>query len=58
MARVLALTLRMLERQALLERLSAIQRQIVARAPRHEILDAIVRRDARADRRRDRGRCA
>ncbi len=42
MARVLALTLRMLQRQALLERLSAIQRQIVARAPRHEVLDAIV----------------
>jgi diguanylate cyclase (GGDEF)-like protein len=42
MARVLALTLSMLQRQALLERLSAIQRLIVSRAPRREVLDAIV----------------
>jgi diguanylate cyclase (GGDEF)-like protein len=42
MARVLTLTRRMLERQALLERLSGIQRLIVSRASRHEVLDAVV----------------
>jgi diguanylate cyclase (GGDEF)-like protein len=42
MARVLSLTRRMLQRQALLEGLSAIQRLIVSRASRHEVLDAVV----------------
>jgi diguanylate cyclase (GGDEF)-like protein len=42
MARVLALTRRMLERQAVLEALSAIQRLIVSRVSRHEVLDAVV----------------
>lgn len=42
MARVLTLTRRMLQRQALLERLSAIQRLIVSRASRHEVLDEVV----------------
>jgi signal transduction histidine kinase len=41
MARVLALTLTMLERQRLLERLSKIQRSISHRAPLQEVLDAI-----------------
>lgn len=41
MARVLALTLTMLERQKLLERLSKIQRSISHRAPLQEVLDAI-----------------
>jgi signal transduction histidine kinase len=41
MARVLALTLAMLERQKLLERLSKIQRSISHRAPLQEVLDAI-----------------
>ena len=41
MARVLALTLTMLERQKLLERLSRIQRSISHRAPLQEVLDAI-----------------
>ena len=42
MARVLTLTRRMLQRQALLERLSEIQRLIVSRSERHEVLDAVV----------------
>nr|MDQ4041333.1 sensor domain-containing diguanylate cyclase [Actinomycetota bacterium] len=42
MARVLTLTRRMLQRQALLERLSAIQRLIVSRASRREVLEAVV----------------
>lgn len=41
MARVLALTLTMLERQKLLERLSKIQRSISHRAPLQQVLDAI-----------------
>ncbi len=41
MARVLSLTLRMLERQRLLERLSLIQRSIAHRAPLQEVLDAV-----------------
>lgn len=41
MARVLDLTLGMLERQLLLERLSKIQRSISHRAPLQEVLDAI-----------------
>ncbi len=42
MARVLTLTRRMLQRQAVLERLSGIQRLIVSRATRREVLDAVV----------------
>ena len=42
MARVLLLTLRMLSRQHLLERLSALQRMIVRRAAREELLQALV----------------
>ncbi|MDX6649586.1 MAG: hypothetical protein QOJ97_1537 [Solirubrobacteraceae bacterium] len=42
MARVLSLTRRMLQRQALLESLSEIQRLIVSRASRHELLDTVV----------------
>jgi diguanylate cyclase (GGDEF)-like protein len=42
MTRVLSMTRRMLQRQALLESLSAIQRLIVSRASRHEVLDAVV----------------
>ena len=41
MARVLALTLTMLERQRLLDRLSRIQRSISHRAPLQEVLDGI-----------------
>jgi signal transduction histidine kinase len=41
MGRVLWLTLSMLDRQALLERLSKIQRSISHRAPLQEVLDAI-----------------
>ncbi|MDX6697158.1 MAG: hypothetical protein QOE65_555 [Solirubrobacteraceae bacterium] len=42
MARVLTLTRRMLQRQALLECLSNVQRMIASRASRHEVLDAVV----------------
>ena len=42
MARVLLLTLRMLSRQQLLERLSVLQRMIVHRAARGELLQAVV----------------
>jgi diguanylate cyclase (GGDEF)-like protein len=42
MARVLLLTLRMLSRQDLLERLSVLQRMIVRRADRAELLQAVV----------------
>jgi len=47
MARVLVLTLRMLSRQELLERLSVLQRMIVRRAEPSELLQAVV--DGTAD---------
>jgi diguanylate cyclase (GGDEF)-like protein len=42
MARVLVMTLRMLARQQLLERLSTLQRMIVRRVDLHEVLQAVV----------------
>jgi diguanylate cyclase (GGDEF)-like protein len=42
MARVLVMTLRMLARQQLLERLSTLQRMIVGRVDPHEVLQAVV----------------